>query len=196
MRPPSPLPLVTLAFALSLGSASCGDDDGGAGGGAGGGDGGGTTLTPALRLELVSDLAKNVIVPAYDDFLVAAGELEIAATAYAADPSVENRNNARLAFDVAMAVWQRAEVMQVGPSGSSAATLGGQNIRDEIYSWPFVDRCRVDQELVEGAYANVDAFAGELVNVRGLDELEYLLYRDDEGHSCLTPLADWPPDGL
>ncbi|HSG65324.1 MAG TPA: imelysin family protein, partial [Gammaproteobacteria bacterium] len=42
----------------------------------------------------------------------------------------------------------------------------------------------VDQELVEQAYTDPAAFAGEAVNVRGLDALEYLLFYDGVENAC------------
>ena len=36
-----------------------------------------------------------------------------------------------------MIQWQELEVMQVASLGSSLTTVGGQDVRDNIYSWPF-----------------------------------------------------------
>jgi predicted lipoprotein len=141
-------------------------------------------IDPALSLQLDTDLATNVIVPTYEAFLDAATELEAATATYASTLAPADRDAARAAFVAAMAVWQRAEVMLIGPAGLSTAVAGGEDIREEIYSWPLVNRCRVDQEIVSGAYADVDAFAAQAVNVRGLDAIEYLLYREDAANAC------------
>ena len=153
--------------------------------------------TPAdVHRALLASLAEHVIVTTYTEFLAASEALVTATAAYAANPGVEAQLGAREAFGDAMDLWQRAEVLQVGPAGSMTAVLGGQDLRDEIYSWPSVNACRVDQEVVEKAYSNGVAFAGELTNVRGLDAIEYLLYPPETGNGCkasssINKNGDW-----
>jgi predicted lipoprotein len=144
----------------------------------------GPAIDPALSRQLDADLATNVIIPTYQAFLDASGALEAATATYAGSLAAPDRDAAKAAFEAAMSVWQRAEVMQVGPLGISTNVKGGQDIRDEIYSWPLLNRCRVDQEIVEAHYVDVDAFAAEAANVRGLDAIEYLLYREDVSNAC------------
>ena len=83
-----------------------------------------------------------------------------------------------------MAVWQRIELMQVGALGSAIAAIDGQDLRDDVYSWPTVNACRVDQETLEEAWGGPDFFDVELVNVRGLDALEYLLWAPEDESAC------------
>jgi predicted lipoprotein len=78
--------------------------------------------------------------------------------------------------------------MQIGPAGSSATVFGGEDLRDDVYSWPTVNACRVDQELVAGEYGASDFFETRLVNVTGLDALEYVLFRDDLLNDCAPQL--------
>jgi predicted lipoprotein len=66
--------------------------------------------------------------------------------------------------------------MQVGPAGSSLKFAGGQDIRDEIYSWPTTNPCRIDQKTVEDDWKDSDYFEKNLVNAYGLDALEHLLF--------------------
>ena len=47
-------------------------------------------------------------------------------------------------FDT-MIQWQELEVMQVASLGSSLTAVGGQDVRDNIYSWPLSNPCRIDQ---------------------------------------------------
>jgi predicted lipoprotein len=61
--------------------------------------------------------------------------------------------------------------------------LGGEDRRDEIYSWPVVNPCRVDQETLETAYSAPEELKKEAVNTRGLDAIEYLLFHP-EGNDC------------
>lgn len=117
-------------------------------------------------------------------FATAADALAAATQSYATSLSTADRDAARQAWRDAMDVWQRVEIMQVGPAGVKSAVLGGEDIRDEIYSWPLVNRCRVDQELVDGTYSDASAFATKLINVRGLDALEYLLFNDAATNAC------------
>ena len=51
---------------------------------------------------------------------------------------------------------------QLGPA-ASALTTGGEGLRDEVYSWPTVNPCRVDQET--GCAGRVSG--GELAEPHG-----------------------------
>jgi predicted lipoprotein len=88
------------------------------------------------------------------------------------------------AWWTAMATWQELEVMQVGPAGSSLTTAGGLDLRDEVYSWPSINTCRVDQETIDRAWTSSSFFTERLVNVYGLDALEYLLFTEDSDNTC------------
>ncbi len=101
------------------------------------------------------------------------------ATALAASPTREN-------WKSAMVAWQRVEMMQFGPTGSST-NPGGQDFRDQLYSWPLVSRCAIDDALVAKSYEN--GVGGLLVNRRGLAALEYLLFYAGDDASCST--AGW-----
>jgi predicted lipoprotein len=83
-----------------------------------------------------------------------------------------------------MGAWQIIEVLQVGPAGAPGMTMGGLGLRDEIYSWPAVNACRVDQETASGDFASADFFTRELVNTRGLAAIEYLLFDADTNNAC------------
>jgi predicted lipoprotein len=134
------------------------------------------------RREVLS-LMGDEAVALYSEFDVEAGELDAAVTAWAADPTSENRDAARTAWREAIAAWQRAEVTQFGPAGAMSAVAGGEDLRDRIYSWPLTNACRIDQELVAEGYTT-DAFADERINVKGLDALEYLLFVEGTENGC------------
>jgi predicted lipoprotein len=145
---------------------------------------------------LLANLAEHVILPTYRQFNEAAESLELAAQSYAQSMTAEDLLTVQHAWNDAMDIWQRAEVIQVGPAAAMNEALGGEDLRSEIYSWPTVNPCRVDQELLEAAYTHVDTFAGELTNVRGLDALEYLLYGSTDENSCkpnsaINQNGDW-----
>jgi len=166
------------------------DDDAGGGGGM---DAEPPPDPDAVRREITANLAQTVILPTLREFATAATALEEATATLESDPSTANREAAQAAWRDAMAVWQQAEMMQIGPAGmggTECPVVGGTDLRDEIYSWDLTSECRIDQETVDETYADVDALAGELVNVRGLDAIEYLLFVEDGSNDCssLSPI--------
>ncbi|MFP6683370.1 MAG: imelysin family protein [Polyangiaceae bacterium] len=151
--------------------------------GSAGGVGQGGLSDERIR-EVLSHLAAKVIAPAYQEAADAAAQLDVAAKALAADPTEANREKAQQAWQDAMKAWQAAELMQVGPSGVSEFVLGGEDDREEVYSWPLTNSCRVEQEIVEGNYIGGAAFLSEAVNVRGYDALEQLLFDPGVSNTC------------
>ena len=133
---------------------------------------------------LLKETANNVILGTYKEFSTSAKALEDACTTYKKSTTPDNLAKAQEAWKAAIALWQRAEVMQVGPAGAMGDVIGGNDIRDEIYSWTLVNNCRVDQELYAGTYKDTEELKAAAVNVRGLDALEYLLFRPDDGNAC------------
>jgi hypothetical protein len=130
----------------------------------------------------------QIVFPTLNEFADALGVLDadIRAWEVALDTSDgrEAREASQTSWRWAMAVWQRLELMQVGALGSSISTVGGEDLRDDIYSWPTVNACRVDQETLEGAYEAGDFFDVEFVNVRGLDALEHMLWSGEGETRC------------
>lgn len=143
------------------------------------------------RTALLTSVTDNVILPAYQRFAEATAALADAAETYAQAVGTPGAQAARTAvqgaFVDAFDRMQYAEVLQLGPYGAAARFAGGQNLRDEVYSWPVVNACQVDVKLVEEAYAEADFFDVSLVNVYGFDALEYLLFVDGAANSCPTP---------
>ena len=133
---------------------------------------------------LLQSLTDNVIVPTYTKFAQLAVEQDTAINNYcdaltsqAADTEAK-QISAKQSWRDAMAVWQIAEVMQIGP------LLDNNNaLRNKIYSWPNTSACALDQEVVLAEQANYD------INTRtssrkGLDAIEYLLFNPNLNHSC------------
>jgi predicted lipoprotein len=139
--------------------------------------------------ELLGDVGPQVILPALQDFAVEVDALDAALLAWAEDIQ---EDPTRIAAQTAsqeqwartMQAWQRLELMQIGPAASSLKAIGGQDLRDEIYSWPSVNGCRIDQKTADGSWIDGDFFDATLVNAYGLDALEYLLFG---GLDCLCP---------
>ncbi|MFK7989218.1 MAG: imelysin family protein [Sandaracinaceae bacterium] len=172
--------LVLLALTGAL-LASCGPSEGG------GEDSGPDTLAERKR-EILGSMTDRVLVPALRDFSTAADALEAATAAYGGDPSETNRDGARAAWETAMLAWQRLEVMQIGPIGMSgvAGVTAGEDLRDEVYSWPITSSCQIDQRTVEATHADSALLGVELVDARGLDAMEYLLFNESRENTCST----------
>jgi predicted lipoprotein len=170
-----------------------------------GGDESDTSDDGGRSREVLASVAANVIIPATASFAASASALEAAtathAEAVATDPgtATEATTAAQAAFRTAMSDWQALEVMQVGPLGPSANVTAGEDIRDEIYSWPVVNTCRIDQRIADGTFADASFFDDNLVNAYGMVALEYLLFSDAEAHTCPPQVgldAGWDALGL
>jgi len=141
------------------------------------------------RAELLASVANNVIMTSYRDFETAATGMEAALKDYQA--AIDSTGDkaaklelARAAWKNTMVAWQRAEVVQLGPLGKKGKTLNGASIRDEVFSWPTTNTCRVEQELVDQKYSQADFFTASLVNSYGMDALEYLLFVHSMTNTC------------
>lgn len=138
--------------------------------------------------EVLVSLADNVFAPSHAEFHVAAQAFEAEVETYAEVVASGGDVDAaavtmREAYEASMLAWQRVEVMQLGPA-AGASGVSGEFLRDEVYSWPAINPCRIDQELVAGEYGEADFVQSRLVNVYGFDALEYLLFNDSPANAC------------
>lgn len=133
------------------------------------------------RQEVVSNVAA-FSAQTYEEFEGVSVGLEQSVSAWQGAPSDATLEDARAKFHEAMDVWQRAELLQFGPAGVMGSVAAGEDLRDQIYSWPLSNTCRIDQEIVREGYAN--DLSGQAVNIRGLDALEYLLFYTESSNSC------------
>lgn len=104
-----------------------------------------------------------------------------------AGAAVDNANEvnaaaARDAWRGAIASWQEAEVFRFGPAARSTEP-GGKDLRDQIYSWPLVNRCGIEEQLVNPTYAS-GGMASLLINVKGLSAFEYLAFYAGNENVC------------
>lgn len=141
------------------------------------------------RQALLRSYALQVVAPAHQGFdadaAALAGATASLADAIAAGTATDaDWTAARAAWRDAMRAWQVLEVLQVGPAGSRTLRVGGRSLRDEIYSWPAVNPCRVDQETASEDFASADFFTREAINTRGLAAVEYLLFDPDTANAC------------
>ena len=133
---------------------------------------------------LLQSLTDNVIVPTYTKFAQLAvdqdsaiGDYCDALTSQAADTDAKQLL-AKQSWRDAMAVWQIAEVMQIGP------LLDNNNaLRNKIYSWPNTSACALDQDVVLAEEAGYD-ISTRTASRKGLDAIEYLLFNPNLAHSC------------
>ncbi|MCB9687439.1 MAG: imelysin family protein [Alphaproteobacteria bacterium] len=148
------------------------------------GTGGPAEVDPDVAA-LLADFGPLVVIPAVERATTSASALQIAIDDWAAAPSDDDaRQAAQQAFLEAVGAWEPLEMAQVGPAASSLDAVGGQDLRDEILSYPTVNACRVDQLTAEGAYAQPAFFEENLVTSRGLDALDRLLFADDVANAC------------
>ena len=141
----------------------------------------GNNFNQTLLLESLTD---NVIVPTYTKFSQLATVQDTAIGLYCDAVTLQANDIdtkkllAKQSWRDAMAVWQIAEVMQIGP------LLDNNNaLRNKIYSWPNTSACALDQDVVLAEQASYD------INTRtssrkGLDAIEYLLFNPNLNHSC------------
>lgn len=201
-------PLVTVALAILAGAmvavtpACSSKKDGGAGGaggavlpGAGGAPGaGGVPGAPDAAdgdAPAPSAFSRPALLGAFGscalasarDFLAPAAELARATAAYEAAPDATTREAAREAFRAAFDVWQVSELMQFGPAGPSGGRPGGADFRDQIYLYPLVSRCAVEEEIVANSW-KAPTFPTSLANRRGFYALEYLLFFEGADTAC------------
>ena len=149
-------------------------------------DGGELTPDDATRMVLAS-VADRVIVPALRELETRTEALRAATSRLATSGSAEDRAAAREAWLAAMQSWERLEVFTLGPG--AAVMGGGLGLRDELYSWPLVNRCRIDQTTVSADHETAEALAGESISVRTLGALEYLLFFEEPTNGCTATSA-------
>ena len=140
---------------------------------------------PSVSRETVLlSIAENVYGTTSSSFAEKASALAAATLTWKDELTEENHLAAQNAWREANAVWQQLEMMQVGPAGTAGRRVGGEDLRDLIYSYPMSNPCRVDQELEAERYLS-DGWADRAqYNVRGLDAIEYLLFWTESTNSC------------
>ncbi len=140
--------------------------------------------TAALLTAYGQDLVHPTLLEFAGALDVLVADVDAWGTALETTDGRDARLTAQTSWRDAMAAWQRLEVMQVGALGSVLSVIAGEDVRDSIYSWPTVNACRVDQETLEDAWGSADFFVDEVVNVRGLDAVEHMLWSDEGVSRC------------
>ena len=142
--------------------------------------------------DLLRQVASGVLVPQLQIFQDDLALLETELNSLSENPSSEQRSRTQSQWVAVMKSWQKLEMMQFGPAGNSLKVTAGEDIRDEIYSWPSINRCRVDQKTASEEYSNDNFFVENLVHAYGLDALEHLLFSgsDPACPSQVSPVSD------
>lgn len=122
---------------------------------------------------------------AYDlsrDFRERAETFERRTGTLAGAPTAENLAVAKAAWEDAIDVWERIELYQFGPA-APVTSPGGQDLRSQIYSWPTVSRCPLEQGLVNRTFEQ-PTFTTDSPTNRGLYAAEYLLFYPGTDNAC------------
>lgn len=130
---------------------------------------------PFSKEALLGSIAECAV-KSYVDFEVAARGLSMVLAGTRTGSTPEE------AWQSAMSAWQQAELFRFGPANRSTEP-GGRDLRDHIYAWPLISRCRIEEQLVSQAYA-LPSFADTTINSRGLGALEYLLFYPGSDNVC------------
>ena len=143
---------------------------------------------------LVANITDNIITPLFSAFgdVAQSQHQDVAAycSALKGGSVGDSLSNAQSSWQDTMLVWQQAEMMQVDPLLQNESKL-----RNDIYSWPDVFTCGVDQDTMffrngefDGQPYDIDS---RRANRKGLYALEYLLFNSSTNHSCQVV----PPEG-
>ena len=154
--------------------------------------------TSVQNQEILRVFGNDVLLPQLRSVQEHLSNLQLSLDTYQEDSSEENRLSTQQSWKNVMEAWQHIELMQFGPAGSSVKFIAGQDLRDEIYSWPTTNPCRVDQKTANEEYLNETYFEDNLVNSYGLDALEHLLFASSETvcPSQVSPVSDGLWDSL
>lgn len=191
---------ITVAFATTLLLSACGESTS-----SDSGDGFNSSQPPVdtsfNEQALIENLVDNVITPTYQSFSEQAELQHQAVIAFCqAEQSLADMNGseqavndakqgAKTQWKAAMDIWQQAELMQLGPLLENDSLL-----RNNIYSWPVVNSCAVDFDVVFHQQDEVNGAPYDITkrtpSRKGMAALEYLLFTDTLSDSCPTGSPD------
>ena len=146
---------------------------------------------------LITNLADNVIAPTFSEFQQLAANQVTAVNNYCqAEQNLANnltdlssvsdaKTAAQNSWQQAMSTWQQAEIMQIGPLLDNESTL-----RNNIYSWPIVNHCAIDYDVMFFKNDQVDGAPYDITlrlpSRKSMVALEYLLFNQSLNSSCPT----------
>ena len=136
------------------------------------------------RTALLTGVVDNWLTPELAAFHTAATTLQTATSAHASAPTATTLTAAQDAWRAAMTQWQRLEPVQLGPLAAAGTRVGGQGLRDTVYSWPTTSACGVDQLVVKNEFTQAGWASTQLVNVIGLAAVEVALLSPNDDNAC------------
>ncbi|PAJ76154.1 peptidase M75 [Pseudoalteromonas sp. NBT06-2] len=158
--------------------------------------------------KLINNLVDQVITPTFNAFSEQSKNQLAAVTDYCTleqnfTPDIDDPAPVAASMLIAqqnwqdtIAIWQQAEVMQMGPLIENESEL-----RNRIYSWPAISYCGIDQDVAyfEDGIVNLDPnkpydIKSRTSTRRGLFTVQRLLFNTDYNHACSTAndaLSDW-----
>lgn len=125
------------------------------------------------RLEMLANVADNIVIPAYGDLATKSGSLQTAVDAFADAPDVTKLAAAREAWTNAYMAWQYASTYDFGPAESGFGTLP-----EEIGVFP-ADEAAIES-FVDAGDASLNNFDRD---TQGFLALEYLLFAEGESET-------------
>ncbi|HYO98167.1 MAG TPA: imelysin family protein [Polyangiaceae bacterium] len=143
--------------------------------------------TSAFTLAALRSAAAECAGWQYCRFETSARQMQEAVESHATLRTAASLETARAAWLEAMSLWSEVELFQFGPLGSKSEAAGrdpyhGEGIRDLIYAWPAVGRCKVEDQVIGRGYAS--SWSTVVISGRGLFGLEYLLFYPGSDTAC------------
>ena len=158
-------------------------------------DSDGADTPPATSTVLMlTDIANNVMVPAYQSLasktslLAAASGIQSYCDAIGGADEVSQLENVKTLWNEASDAYAATEVHSVGPADID----GVYRYRVSSYASAPLDKCGLDNSVVNQNSADFN-LASRPANQRGLGAVEYLIFNSDQDHSCSpnTAPAGW-----
>ncbi len=134
------------------------------------------------RKGMLTNMSTNIIIPAYASFQTAVVNLDVAATAFAANPDNAKLTALQTAFQVAYKQWQSTSVFEFGPAEQV-------NLRINTNTYP-ADIAQINTNVSAGTY-NPSLLAN--LAAKGLPALDYLLFGVGADNSAI--LLQYTSDG-
>jgi uncharacterized protein len=150
-----------------------------------------TTEDPSVsfdRASLLTDLAVNVIRPAYEGLAESAIALEAAAVQFNAAPDEANVIALRAAWITAVDAWHVCEVFKLGPQYTNA-------LNSQIANWP-ENQSLIESEITSLGPIDPVYMYGAGSTRKGLSAIEYLIFGDNSDlATVLAALTSGPNAG-
>jgi len=144
--------------------------------------GGGSGSSPGPRRLMLTALATEIVVPAYERLAADADALVAEVGVLAADPTLTTLQQAQSAWRTTRQSWKATAAFELGP----AAELRTRNLVD----WFPVRTDRIERAIVDNPDADSAAIDALGANVKGLLALEYLLFdADGDDEATVAHLA-------